>query len=149
MAYNKPLLNTRQTFVLMFIVLSLLFWNVLRASSHSIKTADFLRIPLFVYIIFPISGLFGRITFTKFILREVKNFFGNLWQFLFDWLENTPSTIIQYIILLINLCLYEELYMFCIMFKPCITKKKKVNKNYCFTVFLISPMIQDGKKCDF
>ena len=78
MAYNKPLLNTRQTFVSMFILLSLVFWNVLRASSHTIKTADFLRIPLFVYIIFPISGLFGRITFTKFILREVKNFFGNL-----------------------------------------------------------------------
>ena len=84
MAHNKPILNTRQAFISMFILLSLLSWIALKKSYHTIMLRNVLIIPLYIYIIFPISVIFGRMKFTKFILREVQHFCVKLGQYIFD-----------------------------------------------------------------
>ena len=75
-AYNKPLLNTRHAFTLMliFTINLIVFCTSLKNSPHKIDGIYIVLLQIFIFIIFPIYVIFRRITFTKFILREIKNF---------------------------------------------------------------------------
>ena len=79
-AYNKPLLNTKNTFILTFLISSAILISILNRSNFAsnVKTFDAkleVILQLIIFIIFPILVMSRRITFTKFILREIQNSF--------------------------------------------------------------------------
>ena len=75
MAYNKPLLNTRHSFISMFIIASLfvVYCIVLLFSPHTYDATLDVIMQLFFYIVFPTSVMSTRICFAKFIFREIQN----------------------------------------------------------------------------
>ena len=75
-AYNKPLLNTKNTFILTFLISSAILISILNRSENVLTFDAKLEVilQLIVFIIFPILIMSRRITFTKFILREIRNF---------------------------------------------------------------------------
>ena len=76
-AYNKPLLNTKHAFTLMFIITSnLVVFCVSLSFSPNDKTEGIYIVlfQIFMFIIFPIYVMITRITITRFILREILNF---------------------------------------------------------------------------
>ena len=73
-AYNKPLLNTRHAFILMFMTtIQLLMFCIHLTFPFKMEVTKTVIIQCIVYINFPIYVMFKRITFTKFILREIQN----------------------------------------------------------------------------
>ena len=78
-AYNKPLLNTKNTFILTFLISSAILISILNRSNFASNVNTFdakleVILQLIVFIVFPILIMSRRITFTKFILREIQNF---------------------------------------------------------------------------
>ena len=72
-AQNKPLLNTRHAFILTFILM-LIFCIHLTFPTYKMATTRAVIFQCTVFINFPIYVMFKRITFTKFIVREIQNF---------------------------------------------------------------------------
>ena len=70
---NKPLLNTRHAFILMFILM-LIFYIHFNFPPYIMEATKVVISQCIVFINFPIYVMFKRITFTKFILREIQNF---------------------------------------------------------------------------
>ena len=78
-AYNDPLLNTKNTFILMFLQSTILLISIFNTSKEVQPTLKFdgkLEVinQLIFFIIFPIFVMSRRITFSKFIFREIQNF---------------------------------------------------------------------------
>ena len=73
MAHNKPLLNTRHAFILIFIVM--FFCCIYLTFPHyEMAATRIVILPCIVFICIPVYVMFKRVTFTKFILREIQNF---------------------------------------------------------------------------
>ena len=61
-----------------FTINLLVFCISLTYSPHKIDAIYIVLLQIFIFIIFPIYVIFRRITFTKFILREIRNFWEEI-----------------------------------------------------------------------